>query len=81
MKIKNISDVKTFLATVNSCDGGVTLTSMRGDNYNLKSEMSQYLAVAALHGEHGDELELWCTDRADEAKFAKMFYEHPNMHR
>lgn len=79
MKIKNIKNVETFLAVVNGCKGEVTLTSMYGDKYNLKSALTQYVAVAALVGDHGEELELWCTDKDDEKKFLKMFNEHPEM--
>ena len=59
--------------------GEVTLTSVYGDKYNLKSALTQYVAVAALVGDHGEELELWCTDKDDEKKFLKMFNEHPEM--
>lgn len=79
MKIKNIKNVETFLAVVNECKGEVTLTSVYGDKYNLKSVLTQYVAVAALLGDHGEELELWCTDKDDEKKFFKMFNEHPEM--
>lgn len=79
MKIKNIDNVETFLEVVNECKGGVTLTSIYGDKYNLKSTLTQYVAVAALLGDHGEELELWCTDKEDEKKFLKMFNEHPDM--
>ena len=79
MKIKNIKNVETFLAVVNECKGEVTLTSVYGDKYNLKSALTQYVAVAALLGDHGEELELWCTDKDDEKKFLKMFNEHPEM--
>lgn len=79
MKIKNINNVETFLEVVNECKGGVTLTSIYGDKYNLKSTLTQYVAVAALLGDHGKELELWCTDKEDEKKFLKMFNEHPEM--
>ncbi len=79
MKIKNIKNVETFLAVVNECKGEVTLTSVYGDKYNLKSALTQYVAVAALVGDHGEELELWCTDKDDEKKFLKMFNEHPEM--
>ncbi len=77
MKIKNINDVETFLSIVDACKGSVLLKSQYGDTYNLKSKLAQYVAVAALVGEHGDELELWCSEREDEAKFMKMFNEHP----
>lgn len=79
MKIKNIKNVETFLAVVNECKGDVTLTSVYGDKYNLKSALTQYVAVAALVGDHGEELELLCTDKDDEKKFLKMFNEHPEM--
>lgn len=77
MKIKNINDIETFLSIVDTCKGSVLLKSQYGDTYNLKSKLAQYVAVAALVGEHGDELELWCSEREDEAKFMKMFNEHP----
>lgn len=79
MKIKNIKDVKTFMSVVNQCKGDVTMTSIYGDKYNLKSELNHYVAIAALIGERGDELELWCTNKADEAKFMKMFHENPEL--
>ena len=79
MKIKNIKHVETFLTVVNECKWEVTLTSVYGDKYNLKSALTQYVVVAALLGDHGEELELWCTDKDDEKKFFKMFNEHPEM--
>jgi hypothetical protein len=79
MKIKNLKDVETFLNVVNECKGDVTLTSQYGDKFNLKSALTQYVAIAALVGEHGYELELWCSDKEDEMKFLKMFDENPEM--
>ena len=61
MKIKNVKDVNVFLGVVNECTGDVILTSEYGDKYNLKSTLSQYIAIAALLGQHGEELELWCS--------------------
>ena len=48
MKLKNIDQVHEFLKVVNECEGDVYLTSQYGDKYNLKSKLSQYIAVAAL---------------------------------
>ena len=79
MRIKNIKDVEVFLNVVKQCKGDVALTSQYGDKFNLKSALSQYVAVAALLGEHGDELELWCTDKSDEYKFLEMFKDNPEM--
>ena len=77
MRIKNIQDAETFLSVVDACKGNVTLKSQYGDVYNLQSKLAQYVAIAALVGEHGDELELWCSEKEDEAKFLRMFEEHP----
>ena len=71
MKFTDVNQIKDFLNTANQCEGDVILTSIYGDRYNLKSLLTQYLAVAALLGEHGNELELFCSNRADEAKFVK----------
>lgn len=79
MKIKNLKDVETFLNVVNECKGDVTLTSQYGDKFNLKSALTQYVAIAALVGEHGDKLELWCSEKEDEMKFLKMFDDNPEM--
>lgn len=79
MKIKNIKDVETFLGAVNECKGDVMLTSKYWDKFNLKSALTQYIAIAALVGSHGDELELWCDEKEDETRFFKMFNENPEM--
>lgn len=55
------------------------LTSPFGDVYNMKSKLSQFVAMAALLDTHGDEMELWCDDKNDEAKFFKFFADHPGV--
>ena len=79
MKIKNIKDVETFLKIVNESEGGVTLTSVYGDKYNLKSTLTQYVAVTAHVGEHRNKIELWCSNKNDEKKFLQMFNENTEM--
>lgn len=79
MKLTKISQVKDFLAIVNTCKGDVTLTSQYGDKYNMKSLLTQYVAIGALLGERGDELELFCSSKEDEAKFLKFFNENPEV--
>jgi hypothetical protein len=39
--------------------------------------MSKYLAIAALLGDKGSELELWCASKDDEANFMKFFLDNP----
>lgn len=79
MKIKKIDQVNDFLSTVDSCTDGVWLTSQYGDRYNLKSKLTQYIAIAALLGAEGDTLELWCDNKEDEVKFFKFFDAHPEI--
>ena len=75
MKFTNIKEVNEFLDVVDSCEGSVTLTSPYGDCFNLKSKLTQYIAIAELLGENADELELWCSSKSDEYKFLKFLSE------
>ena len=79
MKLTKISQVEDFLAIVNTCKGDVILTSQYGDKYNMKSLLTQYVAIGALLGERGDELELFCSSKEDEAKFLKFFNDNPEV--
>lgn len=60
MKLKNTNQIDEFLSAINKCKHGVKLVSVYGDVYDLKSKLTQYIAIAALLGNHGDELELYC---------------------
>ena len=79
MKLTKISQEEDFLAIVNTCKGDVILTSQYGDKYNMKSLLTQYVAIGALLGERGDALELFCSSKEDEAKFLKFFNENPEV--
>ena len=79
MKLTKIEQVNEFLSIVDSCKGDVTLRSLDGDIFNLKSKLSQYIAIAALLGQHGDELELFWSDREDEGKFMQFLMENPSI--
>ena len=79
MRLTNISEVDNFIKTVNECNGDVWLESIDGDRINLKSRLSQYVAVRALISIEGDNLELYCSLPEDEAKFFKFFKNNPNV--
>jgi len=79
MKINNVKEVEQFIATVDSCKGDVFLESIYGDKFNLKSKLSQYVGIAQLIGQHSGDLELFCSDRDDEAKFLKLFQQQPGL--
>lgn len=75
MKLTNVKDVQKFLAAVNNCENEVFLKSPEGDVFNLKSSLSQYIAVGRLLEENGDCLELFAQTREDEAKLLAMLAE------
>lgn len=77
MRLYNMTELNEFLAIVNSCEGSVWLESNAGDKFNLKSNLSQYIALGALLEHDGAELELFCTSREDEAKLIEFFHQHP----
>lgn len=79
MKFTNAQEVKDFLDAVNKCREDVWLTSPTGDRYNLKSELSQYIAIGALLQNKGHLLELFCASKADEGHFYQFFQEHPGV--
>ena len=77
MKLNNIKQLQEFLAIVNSCEGSVWLESVDGDRLNLKSQLSQYVALGALLEHKGAELELFCSSHVDEIKFVDFFRRNP----
>lgn len=79
MKLTNIKQVEDFIAAVNRAHSNVWLVSPQGDRYNMKSALSQYIALGALLGQHGDELELFCDSKQDEGLFIEFFVRHPEV--
>ena len=75
MKLSNITDVQKFTAAVNACQGDVYLKSVEGDVFNLKSSLSQYIAVGRLIEESGDNQELFAQTREDEMLLLNMLSE------
>lgn len=79
MRLNNIEEVNAFLTTVDSCKGDVWLQSQYGDKFNLKSKISQYIAMSALLRDKDEVLELFCSLYEDEVKFVNFFFEHPGV--
>lgn len=46
MKVQNIKDINKFFEIINQCSGKVELVTGEGDRLNLKSKLSQYVALA-----------------------------------
>lgn len=75
MLLKNAKDVNSLIEAVAKCKGDVILRSVDGSEvFNLKSVMSQYIAIGRLCEDHGDEYEIFCMNRDDEHYMFKFFY-------
>lgn len=72
MRLTNVKDIQKFVAAVNECEHGVYLKSPEGDVFNLKSSLSQYVAIGRLIEESGENLELFADSREDEARLLKL---------
>lgn len=79
MRFKNVKEIDDFISIVNTCEDNVWLESSFGDRINLKSKLSQYIAIAALISENHEDLELYCDSKTDERKFIKYFSENPEV--
>ena len=79
MKLTNITEIDNFIKTINECDGDVWLESVHGDKINLKSRLSQYVAINALISCEAENLELFCSKHEDESRFFKFFNENPEV--
>ena len=78
MKLTNVKDVQKFIEVVNSCENDVYLKSVEGDVFNLKSSLSQYIAIGRLIEESGDSLELFAQTREDEARLLQFVMQMDN---
>ena len=76
MQIKTLADVEEFKKAINECKGDVWLESIYGDKYNLKSALTQYVAIADLMRDNKGELELFAQLQEDEAKLVDFFAKH-----
>ena len=79
MRLTKAIEVEDFLKAAKNAKDNVYLRSVYGDCYNLKSTPSAYVAIGALLGEHGDELELFCDSKEDERFFCRFFKDHPEV--
>ena len=67
MKLHNIAEVEAFQKALDQCQHDVFLTDAEGNKLNLKSKMSQYVAIGELLSQRGEYMELFATTREDEA--------------
>lgn len=66
MKIENVKDIDKFFAVLDKCKGKVELVTGEGDRLNLKSKLTQYVALAKCFSDGTiPEMELVVHERED----------------
>ena len=48
MKVKNVKDIDKLFKVIDECKGKVELVTDEGDRLNLKSKLTQYVALAGV---------------------------------
>jgi hypothetical protein len=75
MKITNITNLNALFEVIESCSGRVELVTGEGDRLNLKSKLSQYVALANVFSDGKiEELELIAYEPEDVKKLISFMY-------
>jgi len=75
MKVTNITNIDAFFKVIDACTGRVELVTNEGDRLNLKSKLSQYVALANVFSDGKiDELELVAYDKEDVQRLINFMY-------
>ena len=72
MELKDQASANEFMRIAMNAKGHVELRDREGNRIVLKSMLSRYIALDKLLNEHGNELELFCENREDEAMFMEL---------
>lgn len=73
--LKNVKDVDNLRAAIKNCKHDVFLRSVDGkEEFNMKSYLSEFIALGRLCDEGGDMYELFCS-RDDEGYLMEFFNE------
>ena len=78
MRLTNSKEIMEFRDAITKCKGDVWLEDPEGNRFNLRSIISQYIALGELLQDKGETLELFCSNSADEQHFMKFFKDNPN---
>ena len=77
MTFNSIEQIDAFTNAIHKCEGNVWLESKYGDKFNLKSDLSVYIALGKMLSEKFNDLELYCSNKEDERYFLKFFNKYP----
>ena len=71
MRLTNSKEIMEFRYAIAKYKGDVWLEDQEGNKFNLKSVISQYIALGELLQDKGENLELFCSIPEDESHFHK----------
>lgn len=73
--LKQVKDVENLRRAIKQCKHDVYLRSVDGkEEFDMKSTLSEYIALGRLCDEGGDQYELFCSHE-DEGILLEFFYE------
>ncbi|MCI9068679.1 MAG: polya polymerase [Lachnospiraceae bacterium] len=76
MKVKNVKDVDKLFKVIDECRGRVELVTAEGDRLNLKSKLTQYVALANVFADKTiGEMELIAHEPEDVQKLVMFMYD------
>ncbi len=76
MKVKNVKDVEKLFKVIDECRGRVELVTAEGDRLNLKSKLTQYVALANVFADKTiGEMELIAHEPEDVQKLVMFMYD------
>ncbi|MCD2492988.1 polya polymerase [Lacrimispora sp. NSJ-141] len=76
MKIKNVKDVEKFFKVIDECKGKVELVTDEGDRLNLKSKLTQYVALSSVFADATiGEMELIAHEPEDVQRLVMFMYD------
>ncbi|MCI8466202.1 MAG: polya polymerase [Lachnospiraceae bacterium] len=76
MKVKNVKDVEKLFKVIDECKGKVELVTNEGDRLNLKSKLTQYVALASVFADKTiGEMELIAHEPEDVQKLVMFMYD------
>ncbi len=76
MKVKNVKDVEKLFKVIDECKGRVELVTAEGDRLNLKSKLTQYVALASVFADTTiGEMELIAHEPEDVQRLVMFMYD------
>ena len=76
MKVKNVKDVEKLFKVIDECKGRVELVTNEGDRLNLKSKLTQYVALASVFADKTiGEMELIAHEPDDVQRLVMFMYD------